>query len=56
MNTFYFDDKTEKIVTIKPNNSYTEIKTKKDYKNFVECYVNCRFEGYSIEDSIDWAK
>ena len=56
MNIFYFDDKTERIVTVKPNNGYTVIETDKPYDKFVECYENCRFEGYSIIDSIDWAK
>lgn len=56
MNTFYFDDKTEKIVTEKSNNSHTVIHTNKDLKSFIECFENCRFEGYSIVDCIDWAK
>lgn len=56
MNTFYFNDKTERIETVKPNNSHTVIQTNKDLQSFIECFENCRFEGYSIIDSLDWAK
>lgn len=56
MNTFYFNDKTEKIETIQPNNSYTIIKTEKDFNNFCEDYENAIKEGNSIIDSIEWAK
>ena len=56
MNTFYFNDKNEKIETVKPNNSYTEISTSKDFDAFVEDYEQAREEGNSIIDSIEWAK
>ena len=59
MNTFYFNNKTERVEKERPSLSsvyYTEIETDKDYDKFMECFVNCRFEGYSITDSIDWAR
>ena len=56
MNRFYFDDKTEQIVTIKPNNGYTVIDTEKDLDTFINDYEAAREEGNSIIDSIEWAK
>lgn len=56
MNTFYFNDKNEKIETKKPNNSYTEILTDKDFDTFVEVYEQAREDGNSIIDSIEWAR
>lgn len=56
MNTFYFNDKTEKIEIIKPNNGYTEINTNKDLNTFIGDYEQAREEGNSIIDSIEWAK
>lgn len=56
MNTFYFNDKTERIETVKPSKSHTVIKTNKDFDTFVEDYENAREEGNSIIDSIEWAR
>ena len=56
MNTFYFNDKTEKIETVKPNNSFTLIETDKDFDTFVKDYEEVREQGNSIIDSIEWAK
>lgn len=56
MNTFYFNDKNDRIETTKPNNSHTVIKTEKDFEKFVEDYENAREEGNSIIDSIEWAR
>ena len=56
MNTFYFDDKTERIVEEKPANSYTEIKTSKSFEEFDLAFDEARAEGNSILDSIEWAK
>lgn len=56
MNTFYFNDKTERIEKVKPNNSHTVIQTAKDFNTFIEDYENARDEGNSIIDSIEWAK
>lgn len=56
MNTFYFNDRTERIETVQPNNSHTVIRTEKDFETFVEDYENAREEGNSIIDSIEWAK
>lgn len=56
MNTFYFNDKNEKIETIKPNNSYTLINTNKDFDTFVNDYEMARDNGNSIIDAIEWAK
>lgn len=55
MNTFYLNDRTERIETVQPNNSHTVIRTEKDFETFVEDYENAR-EGNSIIDSIEWAK
>ena len=56
MNTFYFDDKTEKIVTVKPNNGHTVIETEKDFDTFLKDYEEVWEQGNSIIDSIEWAK
>lgn len=56
MNTFYFDDKTEKIVKEKPQNSYIEIKTSKSYEQFIADYEQVRKDGNSIINSIKWSK
>ena len=56
MNKFYFNDKNEKIETVKPNNNYTLIETNKTYDEFVEDFENAREEGNSIIDSIEWSK
>ena len=56
MNTFYFNDKTEKIEKEKPNNSHTVINTSKDFEDFVEEYEKSREEGNSIIDSIELAR
>lgn len=55
MNIFYFNDKTERIETEKPKNSYTEIKTEKSLDEFENDYDRLRAEGNSIIDSIEWA-
>lgn len=55
MNTFYFNDKTERIETEKPKNSYTEIRTEKSLDEFENDYDRLRAEGNSIIDSIEWA-
>ena len=55
MNTFYFNDKTERIETEKPANNYTEIKTEKSLDDFENAYDRLRAEGNSIMDSIEWA-
>ena len=55
-NTFYFNDKNERIERVKPNNSHTVIVTNKTFNNFVEDYENAREEGNSIIDSIEWAR
>ena len=56
MNTFYFNEKTERIEKLQPNNSHTVIITGKEFDEFVEDYENARAEGNSIIDSIEWAK
>lgn len=55
MNIFYFNDKTERIETEKPKNSYTEIRTEKSLDEFENAYDGLRAEGNSIIDSIEWA-
>lgn len=55
MNTFYFNDKTERIEMEKPANGYTEIKTEKSLDDFENAYDRLRAEGNSIMDSIEWA-
>lgn len=55
MNTFYFNDKTERIETEKPKNSYTEIRTNKSLDEFENDYEQLRAEGNSIVDSIEFA-
>lgn len=55
MNTFYFNDKTERIETEKPKNGYTEIKTEKSFDDFEDAYDRLRAEGNSIIDSIEFA-
>lgn len=55
MNKFYFNDKTERIETEKPKNSYTEIKTEKSLDELEIAYEELRREGNSIIDSIEWA-
>lgn len=56
MNTFYYNDKTEKIQKEKPDCIHVVIETNKTFQEFTQCFYNCRFEGYSIADCIDWAK
>lgn len=56
MNTFYFNDRTERIETVQPANSHTVIKTEKDYDTFVEDYENAREQGNSIIDAIECAR
>ena len=55
MNTFYFNDKTERIETEKPSNCYTEIRTEKSLDEFENDYDILRREGNSIYDSIEFA-
>ena len=56
MNIFYFNDKTERIETEKPANSYTEIRTEKSLDEFENAYDRLRAEGNSVIDSIEAAK
>ena len=64
MNTFYHFEgrvfETEELAKVATKDYVSKkidiIETDKDFDKFYECFTNCRFEGNSIADSIDWAK
>lgn len=56
METFYFNDKTEKFQKERTKDCKTMVRTLKSFDKFIKDYELYRKEGNSIIDSIEWAR